>query len=68
MNYTTVNGREINKDNMEPKESKSNKHFKLSMYKSGLRMIGCGAGMLGNLFVMASFFFVAEVLGVVEEL
>ena len=53
---------------MEPKESKSNKHFKLSMYKSGLRMIGCGAGMLGNLFVMASFFFVAEVLGVVEEL
>lgn len=52
---------------MEPKESNSNKHFRVSMIKSGLRMIGCGAAMVNLLFVAASFFFVAEVLGVVEE-
>lgn len=53
---------------MEPKESNSNKHFKISVIKSGLRLFGCAAGMIGGLFTMACFFFVAEILGIIEEL
>ena len=33
---------------MQQKESKTNKHFRVSMIKSGVRMIGCAALMFGN--------------------
>ena len=52
---------------MQPKESKSNKHFKLSMIKSGLRMFGCGYLMYGDVVGTAVVFAIAEILGVIEE-
>ena len=68
MNYIMANGKEINKDNMEPKESKSKKHFKVSIFKSGIRMLGCSALILGSIFAAGCLLFIAECLGVVEEL
>jgi len=53
--------------NMQPKESKSNKHFWISMIKSGLRLFGCWYLMLGDLVATAVVFAIAEVLGVAEE-
>ena len=53
---------------MQPKESKSNKHFRISMVKSGFRI---GAGMTlvtGNLIGAGVLLIVAEVLGIAEEL
>ena len=53
---------------MEQKESKTNKHFWISMIKSGVRVFAGIAlayssyGMAGCLFV------VAEILGIIEEL
>ena len=58
--------KEIN--NMEQKESKSSKHFRVSVLKSGIRMFGCAALMLGNLFAGGCLFFIAECFGVIEEL
>lgn len=52
---------------MQPKESKSSKHFYISMIKSGLRMFGCGYLMYGDFVGTAIVFALAEVLGVVEE-
>ena len=53
---------------MEGKESKSSKHFRISVLKSGIRMIGCGFLMLGSIFIGACLFFIAECLGIAEEL
>jgi len=51
------------------------KHFQISIAKSAIRLVGCmafmGYGLLtGNLIVafFAASFFVAEVLGIIEEL
>jgi len=52
---------------MQPKESKSNKHFWLSMIKSGLRMFGCGYLMFGDVVGTAIVFAIAELIGVAEE-
>lgn len=52
---------------MQPKESKSNRHFKLSMIKSGLRAFGCGYLMYGDFMGTAIVFLIAEIVGVVEE-
>jgi hypothetical protein len=52
---------------MQPKESKSNKHFKISMWKSGLRLFGCAYLFFGDVVGTAIVFAIAEVLGVVEE-
>ena len=54
--------------NMQPKESKSNKHFNISMAKSTLRI---AAGLLllsGNFFYSGLAFIVAELGGIAEEL
>ncbi len=56
----------INK--MEQKESKSSKHFKVSVLKSGIRMLGCSAFMFGDIFIGGCLFFVAECFGIIEEL
>jgi hypothetical protein len=53
--------------NMQPKESKSSKHFYISMIKSGLRMFGCGYLMYGDFVGTAIVFATAEVLGIAEE-
>jgi hypothetical protein len=53
---------------MEPKESKSSKHFKISMWKSGLRLVGCFLLFFGDVVGTAISFFIAEVLGIAEEL
>jgi len=52
---------------MQPKESKSSKHFRISILKSGIRMIGCGLFMLGNVVAGGSLFFIAECAGIIEE-
>ena len=60
---------------MEPVESKSKKHFWVSIFKSILRLGACyGLWIVGTdmgdpvLQVTAIFFGLAEVLGIVEEL
>lgn len=52
---------------MQPKESKSSRHFRVSMLKSSIRMFGCIALMLGNVMAAGSLLFIAECLGVIEE-
>jgi hypothetical protein len=53
---------------MEQKESKTSKHFKISVLKSGIRMFGCTAFIMGNIVVGGCLFFIAECCGVIEEL
>ena len=53
---------------MQPKESKSNWHFRVSLFKSCLR-IAAGASMIkGELLPAGIMFVLAEVLGIIEEL
>jgi hypothetical protein len=53
---------------MELKESKSKKHFRVSVLKSGIRMFGCSAFIFGNVVIGGCLFFIAECCGVIEEL
>ena len=60
---------------MEPVESKSKKHFWVSIFKSILRLGACyGLWIVGSdmgepvLQATAIFFGLAEILGIVEEL
>jgi hypothetical protein len=52
---------------MQPKESKSNSHFNISLAKSGLRIVACYFLFFSNLESAAILFFVAELLGIAEE-
>ena len=57
----------------EPAESKSNKHFRISLVKSFLRIGGCAAALtpLGtneSIIALAVSFLAAEILGIFEEL
>ena len=52
---------------MQPKESKSSKHFKLSMIKSGLRLYGCFCLAYQDFVVGSIFLALAEILGIAEE-
>ena len=53
---------------MEQKESKSKKHFVISLIKSGFR-IGAGITLFtGNLSGAGVLLIIAEVLGIAEEL
>jgi len=52
---------------MQPKESKSSRHFKISVLKSGIRMLGCGAFIFGDVVVGGCLFFIAECAGIAEE-
>ena len=63
-----VNGREINRDNMQPKESKTNWHFRISVFKSILRIFAGTALMSEYMVTAGCFFIVAEILGIIEEL
>lgn len=55
-------------NNMEPKESKSNNHFQLSLIKSALRILGCVYLIFGCTTMFAIIFIFAEVLGILEEM
>jgi len=54
----------------EPKESKSSKHFKFSMAKSAIRLVGylCMA-LSGIQFIVIAgwLLIIAEILGILEE-
>jgi len=53
---------------MQPKESKSSRHFWISMVKSGIR-IWAGAALCWELPITAGILLIiAETLGVAEEL
>ena len=53
---------------MQPKESKSNRHFTVSIIKSFVRVIA-GVALASSLFVTTGILLIiAEILGVVEEL
>ena len=56
---------------MQPKESKSNRHFTFSIFKRLFRFGACyGLWMTGDrmLMTVGIFFALAEVLGIAEEL
>ena len=53
---------------MEPVESKSNKHFYVSMIKSLVRVVACLFLIVGDLVVSGLLLIGAEGLGIVEEL
>jgi hypothetical protein len=53
---------------MQPKESKSNKHFYISLIKSGVRIIAGMYLILGNLLIAGTALIGAEILGILEEL
>lgn len=53
---------------MQPKESKSSRHFKISLIKSFLRIIAGGALYSGLLGMAGLLLILAEVLGIMEEL
>ncbi len=53
---------------IQPKESKTNNHFYISLTKSALRFGACYGLFVGDLFTAAALFAVAEVLGIAEEI
>jgi hypothetical protein len=53
---------------MQQKESKTNWHFKISLFKSCLRIVAGVTLIRGELPIAGSLFILAELLGIVEEL
>lgn len=53
---------------MQEKESKTNSHFWQSLVKSASRIIACYMLYHGDLKLSATFFAIAEVFGITEEL
>ena len=53
---------------MQEKESKTNVHFRISIIKSGIRMGACFCLFTLNFTGAAIMLFVAEVLGIAEEI
>jgi hypothetical protein len=53
---------------MQPKESKTNSHFWISLVKSGLRFGACYFLFFDQIGNAAILFALAEVLGVAEEI
>jgi hypothetical protein len=53
---------------MQPKESNTNWHFRISVFKSVLRIIAGAALMSEYMITAGCFFIVAEILGIIEEL
>jgi hypothetical protein len=52
---------------MQPKESKSTKHFYTSIAKSILRIFGCGYLVYGDVAGAGIVLILAEILGIAEE-
>jgi hypothetical protein len=53
---------------MQPKESKTNSHFWISIVKSGVRIAAGVMLCVGDVWKAGALLIVAEVLGVAEEL
>jgi len=53
---------------MQPKESKSNRHFHISLVKSFLRIAAGVALILGSVVNAGILLMIAEVGGILEEL
>jgi hypothetical protein len=53
---------------MQPKESKSNKHFQISLVKSTVRILAGMSLVLGNIPLAGVALIIAEILGIAEEL
>ena len=53
---------------MQPKESNTNWHFRISVFKSILRIVAGIALMSEHMVAAGCFFIVAEILGIIEEL
>jgi len=53
---------------MQPKESKSNRHFTISLIKSAIR-IAAGVNLaINNIWYAGILLIIAEILGILEEL
>lgn len=52
---------------MEAKESKTSKHFRLSIVKSLIRIYGFGEIFFDNIGTGAIILIVAEIIGIFEE-
>lgn len=52
----------------ETKQPDAKKHFELSMAKSAIRIVSCGAGMFGMYDVAFIGLLLAEIVGIREEL
>jgi hypothetical protein len=52
---------------MQPKESKTNWHFQISLFKSCLRIVAGITLIRGELLIAGTLLILAEVLGIVEE-
>jgi len=53
---------------MQPKESKTNRHFTISLLKSGVRIFAGIVLATGGIMLAGVLIIVAEVLGILEEL
>jgi hypothetical protein len=53
---------------MQPKESKSNRHFTVSILKSGVRIFAGIVLSTGGIWLAGMLLIVAEILGIAEEL
>lgn len=53
---------------MQVKESKTNWHFRISLFKSCLRIMAGVTLIRGELVISGVLFILAEILGIVEEL
>jgi len=53
---------------MQPKESKSKSHFRISLVKSGFRFGACYGLFVSDLYTAATFLALAEILGIAEEI
>lgn len=53
---------------MQPKASKTNYHFYISMVKSVIRIVACLYLLHGDYFEGGVILLVAEIIGIVEEL
>ncbi len=53
---------------MEPKESKSSRHFYTSLLKSGVRIFAGIVLSTGGVWLAGMLLIIAEILGIVEEL
>jgi hypothetical protein len=52
---------------MQEKESKSNWHFRVSVFKSMFRICAGSCLIIGDLFLAGILLVVAEILGIAEE-
>lgn len=54
--------------NMQPKESKSNTHFNISLLKSCIRIVAGVTLIKGEISISGILFIIAEFLGIAEEI